>query len=59
MVGQGIKDLQAFILVKISKQDWRLVTGIKRLFYQHFTGQYFPYSNLLNSYSRIEKYATT
>ena len=29
------------------------------IFYQHFTGQYFPYSNLLNSYSRIEKYATT
>ena len=42
--GMGFRDINAFNLAMLAKQEWRLIHGTQSLFYRVYKAQYFPSS---------------
>ena len=47
--GMGFRDLQAFNLTMLAKQDWRILTNPDSLVARVYKARYFPHDDILNS----------
>ena len=47
--GMGFRNIQAFNLAMLAKQDWRILTNPDSLVARVFKAKYFPFDDVLNS----------